>query len=331
MTDDDQVLSQSEIDALLSAFEEGGEEPDSPVMDEPVSDQVVSFDLTSQDRIIRGRMPTLDMINDRAARYLRVSFSGLARMVISVMVESTSLMKFGEFINYLPLPSCLNIVSISPLRGSAVLAIDTSFLYAILNRMFGGSITARQSSIEGRDFTPIELMVIQKIVDLFLDELGKAWEPVASLRPEYQRTEVNPQFVAVVSPGDVVIKTTFEVELEEVRGRLHWVMPYSSVEPIKGKLHSGLQAMDSGAQASGSAIARILDRVEVELKAELGKTEMSIRDLMTLKAGQIISLDRSSDEPVLLKVEDVDKFVGEPLITGGNLAVKVTGALQAEE
>ena len=201
----EQILSQNEIDALLSAVNEGEIDLDDGIIEaEEELAPVVKYDLLSQDRIIRGRMPTLDIINDRFARQFRITLSNSLRKIVQVNVESTSLMKYGEFLNYLPIPSCLNLLKFHPLRGSCIMAFESKLIFAFLNNWFGGA-TNPQERIETRDFTAIELMIVKKVIAILLEDLHKAWQPVFPIEGEYIRTEVNPQFLAVVAPSDVVV------------------------------------------------------------------------------------------------------------------------------
>ena len=219
-----QVLSQNEVDALLSAVSDNR-------MDTPDAGGgggggagVVQYDLANQDRIIRGRMPTLDIIHDRFIRLFRMTLSNSLRKMANISVNSTGPLKFSEFMNSLPLPSCLNILRLDPLRGAAVMVIESKLLYALVDSFFGGN-DVPYTKIEGKDFTQIEIKIARRVVLTAIDDLEKAWEPVYPLKVGYSRTEINPQFVAVVPPSDVVIATTFDVELEKVSGTIKIVIP----------------------------------------------------------------------------------------------------------
>lgn len=329
----DQILSQNEIDALLSAVNEGkidiGDEPEKgPAAKKGKAPGVdtagaIKYDLLSQDRIIRGRMPTLDIINDRFARQFRITLSNSLRKILQVSVESTSLMKYGEFLNYLPIPSCLNIVRLNPLRGFCIVAIEAKLIFAFLNNFFGGATNA-QERVEGRDFTAIELMIIRKVVDLLLDDLSRAWEPVYPIEGEYIRTEINPQFLAVVPPSDVVVLTSFELEMENLRGTVQVVIPYSTVEPIRQYLSSGIQAESQNADSGWyDQIGSHLKNVEVSAEVVLGTSRITIRDLLGLKTGDIVTLEQPQSEPLQLFVEGAHKFDVEPVERAGHLAAKI--------
>lgn len=327
----EQILSQTEIDALLSAVNEGkievDEDQDSPAASggggKDAGAGAVKYDLLSQDRIIRGRMPTLDIINDRFARQFRITLSNSLRKILQVSVESTSLMKYGEFLNYLPIPSCLNIVRLNPLRGSCIIAIEAKLIFAFLNNFFGGATNA-QEKVEGRDFTAIELMIIRKVVGLLLDDLERAWQPVYPLTGEYTRTEINPQFLAVVPPSDVVVLTSFELEMENLRGTVQVVIPYSTIEPIRQHLSSGIQAESATADSSWQEqIAQHLQGVEIAGDVLLGTTRITVRDLLDLQVGDIIGLDQAVDQPLQLCIESRPKFKVKAVRRAGHMAAQV--------
>ncbi len=321
-----QVLSQNEVDALLSAVgdnsveseEEGGE---------GLKSGVVQYDLSNQDRIIRGRMPTLDIIHDRFIRLFRVTLSNSLRKVANLSVNSTGPLKFSEFMNSLPLPSCLNILRLDPLRGAAVMVIESKLLYALVDSFFGGS-DVPYTKIEGKDFTQIEIKMARRVVLAAIDDLEKAWEPVYPLKIGYSRTEINPQFVAVVPPSDVVIATTFDVELEKISGTIKIVIPYATLEPIKSKLAVGFQSEQL--EVDFIWINRIKEQIlhtSANLLIQLGEAEITVADLMKLEVGDIIQLDTDATMPLDVLAEGVVKFKGLPGILKGNRAIKITESL----
>lgn len=319
----DQVLSQSEVDALLNAVtdgkgEGGGEDNHADAAG------VIHYDLANQDRIIRGRMPTLDIIHDRFIRLFRVSLSNALRKIANIGVNSSGPVKFGEFMNSLPLPSCLNILRVEPLRGSAVMVIESRLLYAFVDSLLGGS-NVPYTKIEGKDFTPIEIKVARRIIMAAIEDLEKAWAPVFPLKIHYSRTEINPQFVAVVPPSDVVISTSFDVELEKMSGSIKLVIPYSTLEPIKSKLSMGFQSEQL--EVDHIWIDRIKNQLmatNVNIEACLGHAWIGLDDLMKLSKGDVIVLERDSDKPLDILVENVLKFRGVPGVLKGNKAIKIT-------
>ena len=328
----EQILSQNEIDALLAAVNEGDLEFEDEDGGEDARSAAaavaVKYDLLSQDRIIRGRMPTLDIIYDRFARQFRITLSNSLRKIVQVNVESTSLMKYGEFLNYLPIPSCLNLLRLHPLRGSCILAIESKLIYAFLNNWFGGA-TNPQERIESRDFTAIELMIVKKVIKLLLDEFERAWQPVYPIEGEYVRTEVNPQFLAVIAPSDVVILTSFEIELDGLRGSVQFVIPYSAVEPIRQNLSRGIGTeSDSEDQTWRTLISETLHDVETAASVVLGRSVLSIRELIDLQPGDIITLDQNQGDPLDMLIQQAAKYQVSPVERAGHMAAKILNELE---
>jgi flagellar motor switch protein FliM len=319
------VLSQSEVDALLSAVSDNRIDVDSGQGNDLNADAgVVQYDLANQDRIIRGRMPTLDIIHDRFIRLFRVTLSNSLRKMANLSVNSTGPLKFSEFMNSLPLPSCLNILRLDPLRGAAVMVIESKLLYALVDSFFGGN-DVPYTKIEGKDFTQIEIKIARRVVLSAIDDLEKAWEPVYPLKIGYSRTEINPQFVAVVPPSDVVIATTFDVELEKVSGTIKIVIPYSTLEPIKAKLSVGFQSEQL--EVDYIWIHRIKEqimRTHANIRISLGSADITVHDLANLEPGDVIQLSHDATEPLDLEVEGIPKFKCIPGVLKGQRAVKIT-------
>ncbi len=322
-----QVLSQSEVDALLSAVSDNRVDSDDDGGPEGLQSGVVQYDLANQDRIIRGRMPTLDIIHDRFIRLFRVTLSNALRKMANLSVNSTGPLQFSEFMNSLPLPSCLNILRLDPLRGAAVMVIESKLLYALVDSFFGGN-DVPYTKIEGKDFTQIEIKIARRVVLSAIDDLEKAWEPVYPLKIGYSRTEINPQFVAVVPPSDVVIATTFDVELEKVSGTIKIVIPYSTLEPIKSKLSVGFQSEQL--EVDFIWINRVKEQImqtTANIVVKLGEANIQVRDLMNLEVGDIIQLDTDATMPLNVMVEGIPKFKGIPGLLRGNRAIRITESM----
>jgi len=318
----DQVLSQDEVNALLSAVTEGEIETET---DEEYSDSdVVLYDLTSQDRIIRGRMPTLDIIHDRFARNFRISLSNSLRRIIDINMESTSLTKFGEFLNSLPIPSCLNLVKFHPLHGIGLLIFEAKLLYSLANLFFGGSELGKVK-VEGREFSPIELQLVKRLVILMIHDLTAAWKNVYPVDIQFLRTEINPQFVGVVPPTDVVVAVTFEVELDKTRGKIFLMIPYSSIEPIRERLSSAIHSEQLEVDKSWQK--RIITNVSgahIKGKAILGTSEISVKEMMHLKVGDVIELNNDVSDELTFYVEGIPKFLGYPVISHNKYALQIS-------
>lgn len=341
-----QVLSQSEVDALLAAVSEGdsGGGGDvgggasagavkavggsAPGKEEKV---VVTYDLTSQDRIIRGRLPQLEVIYEKFMRSFRVSLSSALRKIASLTLASTDFLKFGEFINTLPMPTCMTVLRFANLRGSALFVIESKLAYALVDSFFGGA-DRPYTKIEGKDFTQIELSIVKKVVDLAIEDMEVAWSSVEKIGCSFVRTEVNPQFVGIVPPTDVVIASTFDVELENANGTVTIVIPYSTIEPIKQKLSSGFQIESDQTDKKlwTNTIREQLMETELNLKVNLGETEIDLGDLMNLKVGDVLPLNQDASGEFDIQVEGVRKFKGYYGVHHGTVAVQVTQKVERD-
>jgi flagellar motor switch protein FliM len=331
-----QVLSQSEVDALLAAVsegeiatQEGGAATTGNANAEKDDRIVVSYDLTSQDRIIRGRLPQLDVIYEKFMRSFRVSLSSALRKIATLNHASTDFLKFGEFINTQPMPTCMSVLRFNALRGSVLLVIESKLAYALVDNFFGGA-DRPYTKIEGKDFTAIELQIIRKVVDLAIGDLEEAWLSVEKIDCSFIRTEINPQFVGIVPPTDIVIASTFDVELENANGIITLVIPYSTIEPIKQKLASGFQVESDQTDKKlwTSTIMEQLLETEVEVKVDLGETEVDVSELMELKSGDVISLDQDATGEFDVQIEGVKKFKAFYGIHHGSVAVQVTRKIE---
>ena len=334
-----QVLSQSEVDALLAAVSEGevGSGGDSSSGggggggggNSETDQVVVSYDLTSQDRIIRGRLPQLDVIYEKFMRSFRISLSSALRKISSLNHASTDYLKFGEFINTLPMPTCMSVLRFSALRGSALFVIESKLAYALVDSFFGGS-DRPYTKIEGKDFTPIELSIVRKVVELAITDLENAWAAVEKIDCSFVRTEVNPQFVGIVPPTDVVIASTFDVELENANGTITLVIPYATIEPIKQKLSTGFQVESDQTDKRlwHSSFSEALLKTDMDIKVDLGYTSINLQDLTELKVGDVIPLAQDANGELFVQVEGVPKFKGYYGINHGTVAMQITGLSQ---
>lgn len=332
-----QVLSQSEVDALLNAVSEGtvdtgAAQAAAAAMDPSANQQseVTAYDLTNQDRVIRGRMPTLDIIYERFIRLYRISLSNALRKIASISIISTDLLKFGEFVNTLPIPSCMCLMRFETLRGSAILVFESKLAYALVDSFFGGT-DRPYTKIEGKEFTRIELSIMQQVMKLAIHDLEEAWAPVHRTEISFLRTEVNPQFVGVVPPSDVIISTTFEVELENASGTIALVIPYATLEPIKQKLNQTFQGeTDKAGKDWIMKLEEHLRDARANVVVNLGCSDITVGDLVNLNVGDIIPLTQDADGELDLLVEGVSKFKCFFGVSRGNRAVQVTRVLEEE-
>lgn len=321
-----QILSQEEVDALLRGVSDGEIETEA----EDLGDDggVVAYDLTSQERIIRGRMPTLDIINQRFSRLFRNSLSSALRKVLDVSAVSTDTVKFGEFIKSLPVPASLHIFRMSPLRGFALLVAESKMVFALVDSFFGGSGEAKMK-IEGRDFTTIEQRIIKNVIIMALADLQKAWAPVHPVDMVFVRSEVNPQFAAIVPPTDVVVVILYEVEMDQFSGTLTVCLPYSTIEPIIGKLKAGFQS--DQLEVDLAWVRRLRERLamaEVECRVKLGEATVTSRDFINIKPGDVLTLGTDVSDELMVSVGGVPKYMGVPGVVRGNKAIKITRVLQ---
>ena len=315
------VLSQDEVDALLRGMSGGEIEVETAAGSG--ADGVVVYDLTNQDRIIRGRMPTLEIINDRFARLFRTTISASLRKIVDITTASVDMVKFGEFMRSLPVPTSLHIFKMDPLRGHAVFVLESKLVFNLVETFFGGDGTG-EVKVEGRDFTAIELQLTRKVVLMALRDLEQAWKPVHDLTLVYQRTENNPQFASIVPPSDVVIVVKFEMEMEHAAGTITVCIPYSTVEPIRGKLYAGFQSdqLEVDHEWMRRFRAQLRD-AEVQIAIEVGRAELLSGELLKLKEGDVIPLDKDINEPLVALVQGVPKFVGRAGTYRGNKAFMV--------
>ncbi|MDX5332626.1 MAG: flagellar motor switch protein FliM [Gammaproteobacteria bacterium] len=312
------ILSQDEIDALLHGVEDG----DVSTKDDLPPGEARQYDFTSQERIVRGRMPTLEMINERFARHFRISLFNMLRRSAEIAVVGIRMVKFSEYVHSLYVPTSLNLVRIRPLRGTSLFVIDPKLVFVLVDNFFGGE-GRYYTKIEGREFTPTETRVIQMMLNAVFTDLKEAWAPVMKLDFEFQNAEVNPQFANIVSPTEVVVVSTFDVELDGGGGQLHVTMPYSMIEPIREHLDMGLQSDRSDIdQRWIRALQEEIKSAPVDLSATLTETELSVGEVMALKAGDIIPVELP--ETVLVRSRGVPVFRGHFGVSDGLNAVKIT-------
>jgi flagellar motor switch protein FliM len=318
------LLSQDEIDALLHGVSDGDIETESGEGFE--TGGVRTYDFTSEDRIVRGRMPTLEMVNERFSRHFRISLFNMLRRSAEISVGGVEMMKFAEYVHTLFVPTSLNMVKVRPLRGTALVVLDPKLVFIVVDNYFGGD-GRYHAKIEGREFTPTEQRVIQMLLNLAFADLHEAWAPVMSIDFEFLNSEVNPQFANIVSPTEVVVTSKFHIELEGGGGDLHVTMPYSMLEPIREVLDAGTQSDRTDIDDRWiSALREEVNVAEVELESSLTQVQLSLRDILNMKAGDIIPIDMP--EFVTLRAEHVPVFRGKLGISSENIAIKIVEQVQ---
>ncbi|MDI1471814.1 MAG: flagellar motor switch protein FliM [Thermodesulfovibrio sp.] len=316
----EEILSQDEIDALLRGIEGG--EVETETAEAPSG--IRPYDFTSQEKIVRGKMPSLDIINERLARSFRISLASDIRKIVDVVNVNVNITKFYDFLRSVPFPSSLNIIRLEPLRGFSLVVFDAPMIFTLIEFYFGGTGKGYYKP-EGREFTPIEQRIIHKVVMMFLESMEEAWKPVFPIKPQYVRTEMNPQFVTIVTPVDVVIEIEFILEIETRECRIMVCIPYSSVEPIKDKLYSAFLAdRDEMDMKWIGRIKAQIKQAPILIEGVLGKVTIDFKTLLDLKTGDVITLQRRIDEDIDLLVEGIPKFKGKLGTFKGNYAIKIT-------
>ncbi|GAB1261991.1 flagellar motor switch protein FliM [Aurantivibrio plasticivorans] len=310
------LLSQDEIDALLHGVDDGDIETENDVEQGGVK----SYDLTSQDRIVRGRMPTLEMINERFARYTRISMFNLLRRTADVSVGGIQIQKFGEYVHTLYVPTSLNMVKFRPLRGTSLIIFDAKLVFKLVDNFFGGD--GRHAKIEGREFTPTELRVVQIVLQQAFIDLAEAWKAVMDIDFEYVNSEVNPSMANIVSPSEVVVVSTFHVELDGGGGELHITIPYSTIEPIREMLDAGLQTdSDESDDRWVNALRNDIMDARVDLETDVVKREIPLREIMELKTGDVIPVEMPDFHVVT--ANGIPMFKSRIGQCNGNLSLKI--------
>ena len=318
MNNDQKILNQDEIDALINGMDAGAvkTEPEAP----PPPGTVMSFDFMNQMRIVRGRMPTLEMINERFARMFRVNLYGLLRRSPEVAVNPVEMKKWSEYVQTLHVPTSLNMVRIHPLRGIGIVLLEPKLVFAIVDNFFGGN--GRHAKIEGRDFTATEQRIIQMVLKNAFVDLKEAWSHVANIEVEYMQSELNPAFANIVSPSEIVVVTSFHVELEGGGGDVHVTIPYSMIEPLREALDSGMTSdRVEHDERWAYSLKEEIDDAEVEISTVLGHSRISLGDLLNLKTGDIVPCDFGGKVTVM--AEAVPVFRGTLGLSRGQQAIKV--------
>ena len=313
-----QILSQDEVDALLQGItgESQKLEPE-----QAPEGAVREYDLASQERIVRGRMPTMEIVNERFARNIRIGLFNFIRKSPEVALSGIKVQKYSAFLREIVVPTNFNIVAVKPLRGSGLIVCDPALVFAVIDSLFGGG-GKFQTRIEGRDFSPTEQRIIGRLVDVVIAEYGRAWQGVFPLALEYQRSEMQPQFANIATPSEIVVSSSFTLEIGETTGTLHFCIPYSTLEPIRDVLYTSVQGDSNEPDRRWvNLLEQQIQAAEVELVAELATAPATVEQLLALKPGDFIELDL---EPAIqAKVDGVPVLECHYGTSRGKYAVKV--------
>jgi len=321
------LLSQDEIDALLHGVDDVEEEE---VVEEVSNSESTSdYDFSSQDRIVRGRMPTLEMVNERFARHLRISLFNMMRRTAEVSINGIQMIKFGEYVHTLFVPTSLNMVRFRPLKGTALITMEARLVFILVDNFFGGD-GRYHAKIEGREFTPTERRIIQMLLKIVFEDYKEAWSPVMDVSFEYLDSEVNPAMANIVSPTEVVVISSFHIELDGGGGDFHIALPYSMLEPIRELLDAGVQSdkEDTDMRWSKALRDEIMD-VPVELSTKFLEIDLSLEQVMNLKAGDIIPIEMPETLTVL--IEDLPTYRAKLGRSRENIALKIESKIKRPE
>jgi len=317
---DEEVLKKEEIDALIG--DEKGEESEDKSTPK-------SFDFTAQDKIVRGRMPTLEMIGDRFIRNFKLSLYHMMRKTAEITSHPIKIVKFSEYVNTFGKPTSFNIVQVEPLRGNALFVMDGQLVFSLVESFFGGDGKV-QKELEEREFTPAEFRISKKFLDIIFEDLTDAWDPIYPVKFEFINAEMNPGLAKIVSPNELVIVTSFNIELDTGAGEFHVALPYSMIEPIRETLDAGVQSdLDKGDERWVEAIKAQVVNAQVSLSCIMQEVKVSLNDIVKLNKGDIIPIEMP--EKTKLMAENVPVFEAKFGVHDGKYAVQILNPIQHEE
>jgi flagellar motor switch protein FliM len=322
------LLSQDEIDALLHGVDDVEEED---VVKDSITqeDGSADYDFSSQDRIVRGRMPTLEMVNERFARHMRISLFNMMRRTAEVSINGIQMIKFGEYIHTLFVPTSLNMVRFRPLKGTGLITMEARLVFILVDNFFGGD-GRYHAKIEGREFTPTERRIIQMLLKIVFEDYKESWSPVMDVSFEYLDSEVNPSMANIASPTEVVVISSFHIELDGGGGDFHIALPYAMLEPIRELLDAGVQSdkEDTDMRWSKALRDEIMD-VPVALNTKFLEVELPLNQLMDLQAGDIIPIEMP--EYITVLIEDLPTFRAKLGRSRENIALKIEEKIKRPE
>lgn len=319
-------LSQEEVDALLVGV---SGETQSVAQDAAQEGEVRVYDMSSQERIVRGRMPTMEIVNERFARNLRLGLFNFIRRTPEISVGTIAVQRFSAFLRALAVPTNFNIMAVRPLRGNALVVCEPSLIFGVIDTLYGGH-GKFQARIEGREFSATEQRVIGRIVGVIAEEYKKAWQGIYPLELDYQRSEMQPQFANVATPSEIVIATSFDLEIGEIAGAVHICLPYATLEPIRDVLYSSTQGDSVEVDRRWiNLLTREIQAVEITMVAELARTRTTVEQLLAMKAGDFIELERESR--IQATVDGVPLFECHYGTHNAKYAIRIDKNLRAQE
>jgi flagellar motor switch protein FliM len=321
----DPILSQDEVDALLQGITGESQKPE---QEEAPTGAIRDYDIASQERIVRGRMPTMEIINERFARNIRIGLFNFIRKSPEISIGGIKVQKYSAFLREIVVPTNFNIVSVQPLRGSGLIICDPSLVFAVIDALFGGA-GKFHTRIEGRDFSPTEQRIITRLIEVITTEYKKAWQGIYPLELIYQRSEMQPQFANIATPSEVVIATSFTLEIGDTSGTIHFCIPYATLEPIRDVLYSTMQGDAAEPDRRWvKLMTHQLQSAEVELVAELAQAPATVEQLLSFKPGDFIELDL--EKGIQAKVAGVPVFDCHYGTSNGKYALKIDQLLTGQ-
>jgi flagellar motor switch protein FliM len=321
-----QILSQDEVDALLQGITGESQKLEE---EEAPTGGIRDYDIASQERIVRGRMPTMEIINERFARNIRSGLFNFIRKSPEVSVGAIKVQKYSAFLREIVVPTNFNIVSVKPLRGSGLIVCDPTLVFAVIDSLFGGS-GKFHTRIEGRDFSPTEQRIINRLVEVVREEYKKAWHGIYPLELDYQRSEMQPQFANVATPSEIVVTTSFTLEVGDTTGTVHFCIPYATLEPIRDILYSTVQGDSAEPDRRWvKLLTHQIQAAEVELVAELGTAPATVEQLLSLKAGDFLELDLLP--AIEAKVDGVPIFECQYGTSNSRYAIRIEKLLTGQD
>ena len=322
----DSFLSQDEVDALLEGVT--GESQKLQKEEAPTGG-IRNYNLSSQERIVRGRMPTMELVNERFSRNLRLGLFNMIRRSPEISVGAVQVQKYSAFLRDLVVPTNFNIMAIRPLRGNGLVVCEPTLLFGVIDSLFGGN-GKFHTRIEGRDFSATEQRVINRLVDVVSEEYKKAWKGVYPIELSYQRSEMQPQFATIATPSEIVVSTSFTLEIGDITGSLHICIPYATLEPIRDVLYSSVQGDAIEVDRRWvKLLGHEIQAAEVTMVAELAETDITVEQLLAMQIGDFIELDR---QPLVkAHVDGVPIFECQYGTHNGKYALRVERGLRGTE
>jgi len=318
-------LSQDEVDALLRSAT-GEQDEEKQVED---TSGVRTYDLATQERIVRGRMPTLEIINERFTRLLRIGLFNFIRRTVDIAVGPVRVIKFSEFVRNLVVPTNLNMIHVKPLRGSALMVFEPDLIFLLIDNLFGGD-GRYHTRVEGRDFTETEQRIIRRLLNVVFEQYEKSWKSIYPVNLEYIRSEMNPQFASIATPNEVVVCVSFDLDLGGKGGEFHVCMPYAMIEPIRDILYSSLQGEQMEVDTRWvKSLSKQIQGAEVELVANLGQARVTFEQILSMQVGDVIPIN--IPETVTAQVDEVPVLECRYGIVNGQYALKVNAMLAQTE